>query len=377
MRTFTCSQAVVGEDVLDDVWVSWSGRQITGVGQGQPGNAPERHFDGAVALPGFVDIHCHGGSGGEFSTGDQAEAGHIAAAHLRHGTTTLVASLVTADQQTLQRIITELSPLVDADVLAGFHLEGPWLNPMQAGAHDPALLRPPDRQEIAALLSTAAGRIAMVTIAPELSGALPAIEQLCSAGVVVAVGHTDCDYDTAKAAVTAGATVATHLFNRMPPLGKREPGPVLALMEDPRVTVELIADGVHIDDALLRFVASSLGPDRIAAVTDAMGGADAPDGDYLLGALAVTVRDGVARVAATDALAGSTLTMDKALRVWVNDCAVPLAAASRMCSTTPSRALGLLDRGSLASGLRADVVVLDEQLHTTAVLRAGEWIDPD
>lgn len=377
MRTITCDRAVIGNEVLDDVWLTWAGEQIIAVGQGKPHDSPERHFRDAVMVPGFVDIHCHGGSGGEFSTGDPAQAAHIAAAHLRHGTTTLLASLVTASQATLVETITELSPLVDTGVLAGFHLEGPWLSPLQCGAHDPALLRPPATEEIEVLLDAAAGRIAMVTIAPELPGALAAIGQLHQAGVVVAVGHTDCDYDMARAAITAGATVATHLFNRMPALGKREPGPVLALMEDPRVTVELIADGVHIDDALLRFIAASLGPDRIAAVTDAMGGADAPDGDYLLGALAVTVRDGVARVAATDALAGSTLTMDKALRVWVNDCDVPLAAASRMCSTTPSHALGLHDRGSLTPGLRADVVVLDEQLHPAAILQAGQWVNPD
>jgi len=230
--------------------------------------------------------------------------------HRRHGTTTLVASLVTASQPDLIEQIRALAPLVDDGTFAGIHLEGPWLSHHRCGAHDPALLRAPEPAEVAALIDAGGGRIIMATIAPELPGVIAAIEQMTAAGVVAAVGHTDCSADQARRAVDSGATVATHLLNQMPAIHKRAGGPVVALLDDPRVTVELIPDGVHVDPALIGFLVRSLGPDRVAAVTDAMGAAGAPDGDYRIGALDVVVSGGVANLAGGGPLAGSTLTMD-------------------------------------------------------------------
>lgn len=315
-------------------------------------------------VPGFVDQHCHGGGGFDVAT----DACAAAALHLTHGTTTLIASLVTADRTTLRD---QVESLVQEQAIAGLHLEGPWLSAHQCGAHDAAQLRAPDRGEISDLLDT--GIVRMVTFAPELPGALDAIAQVVEAGAVAAIGHTDCDYDTAVAAIEAGATVATHLFNRMPHLGKRSPGPVLALLEDPRVTVELIADGVHVDPHLLRYVIATVGADRVATVTDAMAAAGAGDGDYLLGSLSVRVRHGVARLAEGGDLAGSTLTCDAALRMLVA-AGVPLPDAVTTLTETPALTMGLTDRGLLAPGYRADLVLLNKDLSVARVMRAGRWI---
>lgn len=317
-------------------------------------------------VPGFIDQHCHGGGGYDVAT----HAAQAADFHLRHGTTTMVASLVTASAPVLKAQVAALVPLVEQGVIGGIHLEGPWLSPQQCGAHDASLLRSPDAAELGSLL--ASGGVRMVTFAPELPGALAAIRQTVAAGAVAAVGHTDCDYDMAVSAIEVGATVATHLFNRMPHLGKRHPGPVLALLEDPRVFVELIADGVHIDPHLLRYVVAVTGG-RASVVTDAMAAAGMGDGDYLLGELPVHVRDGQARLASDHALAGSTLTMDNALRMLVA-AGVALPAAVTTLTRTPARAMGFCDRGVIAAGHRADLVLLDDDLQVTRVMRSGNWL---
>ena len=217
----------------------------------------------------------------------------------------------------------------------------------------------------------------MATIAPELSGGPAAIRRLADAGVVAAVGHTDATYAQARDAVEAGATVATHLFNAMRPLHHREPGAALALLESPEVTVEVVADGVHIHPALQHHILASAGPSRVAGVTDAMAAAGAPDGAYALGTLAVTVDRGVAKLAGTDTIAGSTATMDQVFRNMFAASRLPrsqaLTAAAETTAAAPARALGLTDVGALRSGLRADIVVLDDDLAVSAVMSRGRW----
>jgi N-acetylglucosamine-6-phosphate deacetylase len=228
----------------------------------------------------------------------------------------------------------------------------------------------------------AAGRqtIRMVTLAPELEGALDAVRRIVASGAVAAVGHTDATYGLARDAVDAGATVATHLFNAMRPIHHREPGPVVALLEDPRVTVELIGDGVHLHPALIRHVWATAGTDRVALVTDAMAAAGMPDGRFRIGALPVDVVDGVAKLADTDTIAGSTATMDQLFRFAVVNSGLDrdaaLMAAVRQTSVNPARALGLGGLG-ITEGAAADLVVLDAALMVTAVMRRGMWITPD
>jgi N-acetylglucosamine-6-phosphate deacetylase len=297
----------------------------------------------------------------------------VARTHLRHGTTTMTASLVTDTPSALNRSLRELAALVEDGLLAGLHLEGPWLSAKHAGAHDRALLIEPTERDVETLVEAAGGHLRMVTLAPELSGGLDAVRRLSTAGVVVAVGHTDATYDQARAALDAGASVGTHLFNAMRGIHHREPGPVTALMEHPDAYVELIADGVHLHPAVVRLAATPK-PHRAVLVTDAMAAAGAGDGDYDLGPMRVEVRSGVARLAGQGAIAGSTLTMASAVRFAVLEAGLPIEDAVRAASASPAAMLGLDRVGALRPGLRADLVVLDADLAVHRVLRGGAWV---
>ncbi|MDI6103866.1 N-acetylglucosamine-6-phosphate deacetylase [Actinoplanes sp. NEAU-A12] len=325
-----------------------------------------------VIVPGFVDLHCHGGGGHTFTTGSVAAAHGAAAFHLGHGTTTMLASLVSSPFELMRSATASFRPLVDEGVLAGVHFEGPYLSAVRCGAQNPAYLRDPVPAEIVELIKIGEGAVRMMTVAPELPGALEAIALLRDHGVLAAIGHTDATYDQTHAGVAAGATVATHLFNGMRPPHHREPGPVVGLLSS-SVACELIADGIHLHPGMLAFAAGSVGPDRAVLITDAMDATGMPDGRYELGGQEVVVADRVARLAEGGSIAGSTLTMDVAVRNAVA-AGVSLTDAARMASTTPARLLGLADRGALAPGLRADLVVLDDGLRLKHVMRAGERI---
>jgi N-acetylglucosamine-6-phosphate deacetylase len=254
------------------------------------------------------------------------------------------------------------------------HLEGPWLSPRRSGAHQPGSLSHPDAASVESLLAAGDGAVRMVTLAPELPGGIDAVRLLDAAGVVAAIGHTDASYDVARAALDAGARLGTHLFNAMRPLHHREPGAVGALLDAP-VDVELIADGVHLHPAVLRTVFAAK-PGRCVLVTDAMAAAGSADGDYRLGPMAIEVRDGVARLAdgkGTGAIAGSTLTMDAAVRFAVRTAGLPLLDVVHAASTAPARVWGLTDVGALEAGRRADLVVLDAGLEVVGVMQAGVW----
>ncbi|MEN3613852.1 N-acetylglucosamine-6-phosphate deacetylase [Plantactinospora sp. ZYX-F-223] len=334
--------------------------------------------DGHWVVPGFVDMHSHGGGGHTFTTGDADEARAAAAFHLSHGTTSILASLVSSPYELMRDATEAFAPLVKEGVLAGVHYEGPYLSGVRCGAQNPKFLRDPSLDELTELLALGDGTVRMVTLAPELPGALAAIELLVSRRVVAAIGHTDATYEQTGAGVLAGATVATHLFNGMPSAHHREPGPVFALLGSPNVVCELVADGVHLHHGTLAFAAGVAGPDRAALITDAMAAAGMPDGEYELGGQPVVVAGGTVRLATSDsspgAIAGSVLTMDAALRAAVA-AGVPMVDACRMAATTPARAIGLGQRiGALMPGWRADLVVLDDDLNVVRVMRAGEWV---
>jgi N-acetylglucosamine-6-phosphate deacetylase len=365
---------VVTPDRVTPGRVGVDGGRITAVEAGDPG---DRHW----IVPGFVDLHNHGGGGHAFTAGHIDSARRAVAFHLRHGTTTLLASLVSGPYERTMAAIAGLAPLVDSGVLAGVHLEGPYLSPGRAGAREPAHLRQPSHTELAALVGACRGAVRMVTLAPELPGALDAIRLLADSGVVAAIGHTDASYAETRAAVAAGARVATHLGNAMPPVHQREPGPVLALLETPDVVCEVIADGLHLHQRMLAFVARVAGADRVALVTDATAAAGMPDGPYDLDGRPVVVAGGVARLAVPGSgtggvLAGSTLTMDAALRGALA-AGVPMVDAVTMATTTPARVLGLDGEvGALSVGLQADLVVLDHESRVLRVMRAGRWVAP-
>ena len=368
---------VTGRELLRPGWIDVDRGLVRAVGAGDPPHAADLDLGAVTVVPGFVDMHVHGGGGGAFPTADPADTATAVDLHRRHGTTTMIASLVAAHPAELLAQVRVMAEQVRSGLVAGIHLEGPWLAAERRGAHELSALRDPDPAELDRVLVAGSGTIRMVTLAPERPGGLNAIRRIVDAGAVAAVGHTEATYAQARAAVDAGATVATHLFNAMRPVHHREPGPVLALVEDPRVTVELITDGVHLHPALYRDVSRGVGPNRVALVTDAMAAAGMADGAYRLGSLAVNVVGGVARVAGTDTIAGSTATMDHVFRYAVAHSGLlrdeALLAAVLQSSVNPARALGLPKAG-LAVGAAADLVVLDAQLAVTGVLHHGSWV---
>ena len=357
-------------------WVDVRGGRIHAVGRGATGEATHR-FSKSMLVPGFVDIHVHGGLGAAFHSASADEVGRARRFHLSHGTTTSLASLITASPPNLLAQVRVLADCAEAGLIAGIHLEGPWLSARRPGAHDRTQLREPDREEFAQLVRASRGHLRSVTIAPELPGALDLIRAIEDSGSVPAIGHTDADYDTTRRAIAAGARVATHLFNAMRPMHHREPGPVPALLENPDVIVEVIADGAHLHDAVLHQILAVAGMQRTAVVTDAAPPAGLPDGDYQFGNLPVTVEDGIAHQPDSDVLAGSTATMaDQFRRVLAqqSDRRAAVACAVQLTATTPARAAGLADVGTLAPGARADILVLDQTGRVEQVIQRGRFL---
>lgn len=356
-----------------DAWVRFEDGRVAATGIGADWTDADTVIDaiavagaGAILTPGFIDIHGHGGAGASFDDGVDAirTAREL---HRSHGTTRAVISLVTAPLDDLARRVGEIAELVttDADIL-GSHLEGPFLDPGHHGAHEPSLLREPAAADVQRLLEAGRGTVRQVTIAPELSGGLEAIRMIVAAGSAAAVGHTDADAATAVAAFEAGATILTHAFNAMPGIHHRAPGPVLAAAADHRVVLEAIADNVHLDPHVLKLLFDAA-PGSVALVTDAMAAAGSADGGYDLGAVKVTVADGIARADDTGSIAGSTLTQDVALRRAV-EAGVSLAEAVRALTQTPAAAIGLdAQLGQLTPGRIGDAVLLNARLQVKHV----------
>lgn len=375
MTLIHAGTVVIDGDVCRPGWVHTAERRIVACGTGAPPAPIDIDLPNSVVVPGFVDMHVHGGGGASFTSCADGEVDRAVTFHRRHGTTTMLASLVTAAPAELLSAVGVLAEATRRGAVAGIHLEGPWLSVARCGAHDHTQIRPPESGEIDALLGAATGTIRMVTLAPELPGSDRTIGRFLDANIVVAVGHTDATYDQTRHAIALGATVGTHLFNAMPPLDHREPGPVLALLGDPRVTVELIADGVHVHPDVVAAVIAAVGPERVALVTDATSAAGCGDGEFRLGSLPVIVASGVARVRGTSTIAGSTATMDQLFRAAAS--AAGLAAAVQTTSATPARTLGLDGVGAIQTGFIANIVVLDHDWQVTGVMVNGQWrLDP-
>ncbi|WP_308467651.1 N-acetylglucosamine-6-phosphate deacetylase [Rathayibacter soli] len=380
-RTLIHSARLVTDGrVRERGWVLFDGDTIAAVGDG---DYPESIADAATArvnaagrwlTPGFVDIHCHGGGGASFDGGPEAISTALRV-HRAHGTTRTVLSLVTAELSDLQQQLAGIVVATVADpLILGAHLEGPFLDAGHKGAHDATLLRLPTPAAVELLLEAAGGRLCQVTIAPERAGGMAAIEQFAASGVAVAVGHTAADYETARAAFDAGASILTHAFNAMEGIHHRAPGPVVAATAAGGVTLEVINDGVHVHPQVVRLVFAAA-PDRVALVTDAMAAAGASDGEYLLGGLSVTVAEGVARLTHGTSIAGSTLTQDTALQLAVRTAGVNIETAVDALTRAPAHAIGRsADLGRLAPGYAADAVLLGEALTVDTVWAAGNRI---
>ncbi|MBB4661311.1 N-acetylglucosamine-6-phosphate deacetylase [Conexibacter arvalis] len=331
-------------------------------------------------LPGFVDLHVHGGGGAQFNTTDPDEVRAAARFHAAHGTTALLASTVAAPVDELVGALEAIevahaAPLDGVAEVLGAHLEGPFLSARWPGAMDGAAFLDPDAAALDALL--AAGPVRSMTIAPELPGALALIARLRDAGALVALGHSDASYAEVERAVAAGARAVTHAFNAMRPLHHRDPGLLAAALDLPALACEVIADGVHVDPVMVRLLQRLKGAERTLLVTDAIEATGLPDGDYRLGGRAIAVAGGRATLAGAETIAGAALTMEGALRNAVAFCGVPVEQAARMAATTPAQLLGIADRkGSIAPGRDADLVVLGDDLALAGVLARGVWARP-
>lgn len=366
---------------LDDAVVSVSGDRISAVRPftewiaAHPDSA-DLPFAGTL-LPGLVDIHNHGGFGHRFDTVDPAEA--LAAAQFHHasGSTTVVASVVTGAPEDMLAQTAMLRELADSAVLGGIHAEGPFLSVSRCGAQDPRYLRDPDPVLTEKLIAAAGGHLRVMTLAPERSGYSAVAQQLTDHGVVVALGHSDADFDSFRNALrpTGFGSLVTHLANGMPPLHHRSSGPVgagLVAAAGGEVIVELIGDGVHVDSGFAALVFATA-PGRVALITDAMQAAGLSDGEYQLGPQAVTVAGGVARVS-NGSIAGGTMTLRQNLARAVHRSGIPLRAAVIAATATPAAAVGLTEVGDLRPGQFADLLIVDDSLELRRVLRRGQWL---
>jgi N-acetylglucosamine-6-phosphate deacetylase len=369
-------RAFVEGEVRERVAVRLAGERIAAVSVGVRAPAGAVAIAG-VLVPGFVDLHVHGGAGADFMDGEEGAVRRVCSFHARHGTVALAATTLSAPGEAIARAVraataVAASPAPGEARVAAIHLEGPYLNPARAGAQDPAALRAADLAEVDGWIAAAGDLPLLMTVAPEVAG-VPALIAARAGRVRFALGHSEAGHELAQAALAGGARQVTHLFNAMPSLHHRQPGLVGAALASPDAVVELIADGLHVHPLLLGACARLLG-ERVALVTDAMRACGMPHGAYRLGPLEVTVDEGGARLAG-GALAGSLLTMEGAVRTMVREAGLPLARALPLATTVPARALGLAGHGRIAAGAAADLVELDGELRAARVWIAGEVVE--
>ena len=371
------------EEISDAVIVI-QGSKIAAIGQRRmvdlPRGAREINAGRRSVAPGFVDVHIHGAGGHDVMEGTREALEIITATVAGHGTTSLVATTVTASEKETRDSVAGIAHFIlntsqyatrelSAEIL-GIHFEGPFISPARRGVHPAKWIVPPSREMLAQLLGEARGTAQILTLAPELPGALDLISVARQAGLVVSLGHTDATYEQAQAAIEAGASHAAHVFNAMRPFSHRGTGVIGAVLTSPKVSAELIADGVHVDEVAMRMLVELKTPERLILVSDGISATGMPDGKYQLGMFEVKVSGGVARNA-EGKLAGSTLTLDRALRNMVA-LGVPLSSALRMVTANPARQIGLGARkGVLAPGADADLVFLDDKLEVSGVMTRG------
>lgn len=347
---------------------------------GEPIPAGTRELDvtGCVVAPGFIDTHVHGGAGHNFMEGTPEAIAAISRHMVKGGVTACLATTTSTALSHLVRALGNAEAArrrpVDGQVqVLGAHLEGPFVNPKFRGVHAEAYVREATRAELDAILEASGQGLKVVTLAPEIPGGMEATRLLAARGIQVSLGHSGATYLEARAALAAGARRGTHLFNAMPPIHHRDPGPVTALLEDAGAFVELIVDGHHIHPSVVRMALRQAGPDRAVLITDCSDVAGRGDGAFTRWeGTQVTVTNGQARTF-SGSLAGSTLRMDQAVANLVNLAGIPLPQALRMASENPARSVGVLDRkGTLGPGKDADIVVLRADHSVAMTLIRGQ-----
>jgi N-acetylglucosamine-6-phosphate deacetylase len=379
---FHCKSAITPTAEIADAGILIRDGAIESIGAREsmrlPAGAQEIVATDRTAIPGFVDVHIHGAGGHDVMEGTAEAMRTVTHTVAKYGTTSLVATTVSASAEaTLQSVagiakyIREQHEAADARAeVLGIHFEGPFLSPVRRGVHPPEFLRLPSAEFLEQLLHAAAGHASILTLAPELLGAMPCIDAARKAGMVVAMGHTDATYEQARAAIKHGARHAVHVYNAMRPFSHRDSGVIGAVLTSPEVSAELIADGVHVDEPAMRLLLTAKGSSHVILVSDGISATGMPDGKYQLGNIEVTVTGGVCRNA-EGKLAGSTLTLDRALRNIV-ELGTSLCDAVRMLTLNPATLLSLeFKKGALRTGADADIVLLDEGLHIAGVWTRG------
>ncbi|MEW9698291.1 N-acetylglucosamine-6-phosphate deacetylase [Paenibacillus sp. SI8] len=373
------ARIVTEQGLIENGVIHTSNGIISYVGDGAAPNletatSAAQHVDagGSWLLPGFIDVHVHGGYGADFMDATQEALDTITRFHALHGTTSMLATTMTAAREDIDRVLGEVHSYMSKPMpytqLLGVHMEGPFVSPKWAGAQDPNLMVPPQLAWLQDWHARFPQLVRQLTLAPEREGALEMIAWLRDRDIVAACGHTDASYADIQSAVSEGLTHAVHTFNAMKPLHHREPGTVGAILTDARVSGEVIADGHHVHPAAIRLLTMVKQPHGLLLITDAMSAAGLGDGEYELGGQAVTVKSGVARLTEVGALAGSTLTMIEALRFMVREVGVSVAEASRYASGNPARLLRLeATHGSIALGKRADLLLVNAELELERV----------
>lgn len=347
-------------------------------GMSLPAGAHEIRATDKTAIPGFLDVHIHGAGGHDVMEGNATALRAITRKVSEYGTTSIVATTVTASTDETLRAAEGIAGFIArqhetdeprAEIL-GIHFEGPFISRQRRGVHPAEWIQSPSAETLSRFLKAAGGNARILTIAPEVLGAAPCIDAAREAGLVVSMGHTDATYEQARAAMARGARSATHVYNAMRPFTHRDPGVIGAVLTSPDVNAELIADGVHVDDAAMKLLLIAKGAAHVTLVSDGLSATGMPDGKYMLGGFEVTVSGGVCRNA-EGTLAGSTLTLDRALRNIVA-LGAPLPDAVRMLTLNPATLLGIeFKKGSLRVGADADILLLDEGLHVTNVWARG------
>jgi len=373
---------VLEQSIVDLGWVVVQNEQIIAIGSADdvlpelPDNTLKLDGAGGYLVPGFIDIHVHGGAGEDFMTAKREQLDAITRFHMENGTTAMLATTVTGSYEQLSEVLEAVKQYQSNSMpntqLIGVHLEGPFVNPKWKGAQNESYMIQPQLPWLESWIEHYPGIIKMQTLAPEIEGAAAYVRALTEQGIVAACGHTDAKYEEVQEAVRNGLSHAVHTFNAMRALHHREPGTVGAVLTTPGITAEVIADGEHVHPVAIKLILQAKGADGVVLITDAMSAAGMPDGEYLLGELPVVVANNIARLKDGGSLAGSTLTMIRGYKFLMNEVGVSIVEASRIASLNPAKVIGIEDQyGSIKTGKRADLLLLNEQFDIKSVIIGG------